>query len=135
MEAAPGDIYGGLPTKTKLRKKLGTKPSEKEKGSEDAEEIGRWQEIVYLDASGRKVDMRAEKTGAVRRRGGGGEEDGAPGEKREEEERREVLRRRPETCRRCRVQRGTEDKGVVEQPCCRFLNDTPISVNRSGARV
>ena len=68
VEDAPTAVSGGLLTKAQLRKKLGPKPSEREKRSEDAEEIARQQETVYRDASGRKLDMKAEKAEAARRK-------------------------------------------------------------------
>ena len=60
-------MSGGLLTKAQLRKKLGPKPVDKEKRREDAEEMAR-QETVYRDASGRKIDMKAEKAEAARRK-------------------------------------------------------------------
>ncbi|KAF9648373.1 hypothetical protein BDM02DRAFT_3115555 [Thelephora ganbajun] len=68
VEDAPSTVSGGLLTKAQLRKKLGPKPSEKEKRPEDGEEIARQQETVYRDASGRKIDMKAEKAEAARRK-------------------------------------------------------------------
>jgi len=91
VKAAPTAMSGGLLTKAQLCEKLGTKPSEKEKGSEDVEGIARWQEIVYRDASGRK--KRDGKELCWRRRD---------------------ARDSEETRGRCRAQRGTEDKGVVK---------------------
>ena len=66
VEDAPAVVTGGLLTKAQLRKKLGPKPPEKEKRSED--EIARQEETVYRDASGRKIDMKAEKAEAARRK-------------------------------------------------------------------
>lgn len=68
VEDAPSTITSGLLTKAQLRKKLGPKPSEKGKRAEDAEEIARQQETVYRDASGRKIDVKAEKAEAARRK-------------------------------------------------------------------
>jgi len=68
VEAAPAAVSGGLLTKAQLRKKLGPKPSDKEKGSEGGDDIARQQETVYRDASGRKLDMKAEKAEAARRK-------------------------------------------------------------------
>ena len=68
VEAPPPTVSGGLLTKAQLRKKLGPKPSEKDKRAEEAEEIARQQETVYRDASGRKIDMKAEKAEAARRK-------------------------------------------------------------------
>jgi pre-mRNA-splicing factor CWC26 len=65
VEDARAAVSGGLLTKAQLRKKLGPKPSEKDK---DAEEAARQQETVYRDASGRKIDMKAEKAEAARRK-------------------------------------------------------------------
>jgi len=70
MKAAPTAISGGLPTRAQLCKELGTKPSEKEKGSEDAEEIARRQEMVYRDGSGRKIYMKVGKAEATRHKRG-----------------------------------------------------------------
>ena len=68
VEDAPAAVSGGLLTKAQLRKRLGPKPSEKEKHSEGAEESARQQETVYRDASGRRIDMKAEKAEAARRK-------------------------------------------------------------------
>ena len=68
VEDAPSTVSGGLLTKAQLRKKLGPKPSERDKRAEEAEEIARQQETVYRDASGRKIDMKAEKAEAARRK-------------------------------------------------------------------
>lgn len=67
VEDAPSAVSGGLLTKAQLRKKLGPKSAEK-KGREDAEDIALQQETVYRDASGRKLDMKAEKAEAARRK-------------------------------------------------------------------
>ena len=63
-------VSGGLLTKAQLRKKLGPKPAEKgnRPAEEAAEELARQQETVYRDASGRKIDMKAEKAEAARRK-------------------------------------------------------------------
>jgi len=69
VEDAPSAVSGGLLTKAQLRKTLGPKPSERGKRPEgDAEELARQQETVYRDASGRKIDMKAEKAEAARRK-------------------------------------------------------------------
>ena len=68
VEDAAPTVSGGLLTKAQLRKKLGPKPSEKGKRAEETEEIARQQETVYRDASGRKIDMKAEKAEAARRK-------------------------------------------------------------------
>jgi len=68
VEDAPPTVSGGLLTKAQLRKKLGPKSSGKEKRAEEAEENARQQETVYRDASGRKIDMKAEKAEAARRK-------------------------------------------------------------------
>lgn len=69
VEDAPPTVSGGLLTKAQLSKKLGRKQSEKEKQrAEDEEEMARQQETVYRDASGRKIDMKAEKAEAARRK-------------------------------------------------------------------
>ena len=67
-DASAAVVSGGLLTKAQLRKKLGPKPSEKGKRAEEEEEIARQQETVYRDASGRKLDMKAEKAEAARRK-------------------------------------------------------------------
>lgn len=68
VEDAPSAVSGGLLTKAQLRKKLGPKPTEREKRLEEAEENARQQETVYRDASGRKIDMKAERAEAARRK-------------------------------------------------------------------
>lgn len=68
VEDAAPTVSGGLLTKAQLRKKLGPKPSDKEKRAEELEEHARQQETVYRDASGRKIDMKAEKAEAARRK-------------------------------------------------------------------
>ena len=68
VEDAPSAVSGGLLTKAQLRKKLGPKPAERGRRAEDAEESARQQETVYRDASGRKIDMKAEKAEAARRK-------------------------------------------------------------------
>ena len=62
VEDAP-TMSGGLLTKAQIRKRLGPKPVEKEKG-----EVAGQEETVYRDASGRKIDMKAEKAEAARRK-------------------------------------------------------------------
>lgn len=68
VEDAPPTVSGGLLTKAQIRKKLGPKPTERTDRSDDAEESARQQETVYRDASGRKIDMKAEKAEAARRK-------------------------------------------------------------------
>ena len=68
VEDAPIAVSGGLLTKAQLRKRLGPKAAERGKRSRDAEEVARQQETVYRDASGRKIDMKAEKAEAARRK-------------------------------------------------------------------
>jgi len=68
VEDAAPTVSGGLLTKAQLRKKLGPKQSDKERRAEEAEENARQQETVYRDASGRKIDMKAEKAEAARRK-------------------------------------------------------------------
>ena len=68
VEDEPQVTSGGLLTKAQLRKRLGPKPAGKEKRPEDTEEFARQQETVYRDASGRKIDMKAEKAEAARRK-------------------------------------------------------------------
>jgi len=68
VEDAAPMVSGGLLTKAQLRKKLGPKPSDKERRAEEAEENARQQETVYRDASGRKIDMKAEKAEAAQRK-------------------------------------------------------------------
>ncbi|KAF9788526.1 Pre-mRNA-splicing factor of RES complex-domain-containing protein [Thelephora terrestris] len=68
QDAAPSAVSGGLLTKAQLRKKLGPKSTREGKGSEDAEAVARQQETVYRDASGRKIDMKAEMAEAARRK-------------------------------------------------------------------
>ena len=67
VEDAPS-VVSGLLTKAQLRKKLGPKPTERGKRLEDEEDNARQQETVYRDASGRKIDMKAEKAEAARRK-------------------------------------------------------------------
>ena len=67
-DAPPSGISGGLLTKAQLRKKLGPKSTKGGKTSEDVEEFARQQETVYRDASGRKIDMKAEMAEAARRK-------------------------------------------------------------------
>lgn len=68
VEDVPSAVSGGLLTKAQLRKKLGPKPTGQGQRLEDAEESARQQETVYRDASGRKIDMKAEKAEAARRK-------------------------------------------------------------------
>ena len=68
VEDAAPTVSGGLLTKAQLRKKLGPKPSEKGRRAEEEAENARQQETVYRDASGRKIDMKAEKAEAARRK-------------------------------------------------------------------
>ena len=68
VEDAPPKVSGGLLTKDQVRKQLGPKHGEKGKRGEDNEEVARQHETVYRDASGRKIDMKAEKAEAARRK-------------------------------------------------------------------
>ena len=130
VEDAPSAISGGLLTKAQLRKKLGSKQTGREKGPEEEEESARQQETVYRDASGRKIDMKAEKAEAARRKREAEEKEAKKMEwgkgvvQREEKERERALMEKE---RHRGFARGADDAELNEEQKAKELWNDPAA--------